>query len=282
MKGKPLSTPPLPPQIRRVVTQGFNLPRPRSLAILPPEILDKILEQIPTDGPVRRVLTACALVATWWVGPSQRRLFSSVTIHRHNYQRWMDGIVFSGPKIHLLEHVRSLWHARSLDLKLKHRMRDLPQDSGKYLSALPNLHSLTLYNTKVEHISEEGFRTCFSLFRGTLTQLSLADFATSFSAFVALVDYFPNLRTLLLQSFTLEPDEGPVPSLSRPLRGRIHVHQVSCLEFYNRFAKLDLEYEELVINPSLTSLGIAFLESALQISAGTVKCLKLSASLACK
>lgn len=163
---------------------------------------------------------ACALVATWWTGPSQRRLFSSVSVRGCTYQRWMNSVVLPGPKVHLLEHVRSLWHSGRAGLKPKHRMQDLPQDSGEYLSALRNLHSLTLAHTRVERIDEEGFRACFSSFRGTLTCLSLESFATSFGAFVTLVDYFPNITTLRLHSFVLEPDQGPVPILSRPLRGK--------------------------------------------------------------
>lgn len=180
---------------------------------LPPETLDKIFEHIPTNGKGRQTLTACALVATWWVGPSQRRLFSSVSIYERNYKRWMESVVLSGPNAHLLGYARSLWHCHVLDPMADHKypMRDLPQDSGKYLSTLCNIHSLTLFNARVEHISEDLFHTCFSAFRGTLTYLSLESFATSFSAFVILVDYFPNITTLRFTSFALGPDEGPVP-----------------------------------------------------------------------
>jgi len=126
-----------------------------------------------------------------------------------------------------------------------------------------------------------NFHTCFSTFRGTLTYLSLENFSTSFSAFVTLVDYFPNIRTLQLHSFVLEPDEGPVPSLSRPLRGRLHIEYVlpDRLEFFNKFAKLELEYEELRVD-SLDA-GTEFLESALQISTNTIKYLKLATELRC-
>ena len=280
---RPPPTPPILPQIRPAITQGSSRPRPRTSANLLPEILDRILGHIAsTNRPGRRDLIACALVATWWVGPSQRHLFSSVALTADNYQRWMNGVVLSGAKVRLLNHVRSLWHTRSLNPQLKHRMQDLPRDAGKYLSAMHNLRSLTFYNARIEHINEEGFRTCFSAFHGTLTHLSLQHFHTSFSAFVALVDYFPNLRSLQLHTFTLRPDEGPVPTLSRPLRGRIHIRQVDCLEFYNRFVKLDQEYEELEIAPSSFSLGTSFLESALRISPSTVKYLKLIAPPRCE
>ena len=164
-------------------------------------------------------------------------------------------------------------------------MRDLPRDSGEYLSALRNLHSLRFYNTFVGHISGEQFHTCFSAFRETLTHLTLEAFAISFSAFVTLVDYFPNIATLDLGSFVLEPDEGSVPPLSRPLRGKVHIYypRSDSLEFLNRFAKLDLEYEELVIETNLWILTeIEFVESALQISASTVKFLRLAADPECE
>ena len=253
---------------------------------LPPEILDNILEHIFGSDEGRSTLIACALVATWWVGSSQRRLFSSVSIDEGNYQRWMSGVVIPGPKAHLLGYVRSLWHYRRVDFRITYRMRDLPQDSGKYLSALRNINSLTLSRIRVEHISGEGFRTCFSAFHETLTYLSLETFAASFSAFVALVGYFPNIRTLQLRLFELEPDEGQVPTLSQPLRGKVYVQcaQDNSLEFYNLFAKLDQEYEELAIDTSSlsTSAKTGFLASALQISTTTVKFLGLTDEFRCE
>lgn len=241
--------------------------------------MDKILEHISTDyRDGRKTLLACALVATWWAGPSQRRLFSSVLVGPYNYQRWMDGVVLPRPKVHLLEHIRSLGHSRSTDTKLKYRMRDLPRDSGQYLSALHNLRSLSLHNTKIERIREVGFRACFSAFRETLTYLALESLATSFNAFVMLVDYFPNITTLQFHVFDLEPDEGPVPTLSRPLRGKVQIRaELGCLEFLDRFAKLDLEYEKLVIFPSFICLEERLMKSAFQISASTVKFLRLAA-----
>ena len=260
--------------------QGSNPLDANATVPLPPEVLDKILDHIPTDGYGRRTLIACALVATWWSGPSQRRLFSSVEIHEENYERWMKGVVLSKSKANLLEHVHSLRHSRDLG----YRMRHLPRDSGKYLPALRNLHTLALCDTRVESISEAKFRTCFSAFRETLTYLSLDNFTTSFGAFVTLVDYFPNITTLRLHLLALKPDKGPVPSLSRPLRGKLHIREVhaDCLEFLDRFAELDQEYEELVINTPLLFVETKFMVSALQISTSTVKFLRLAAELQCE
>ena len=165
-----------------------------------------------------------------------------------------------------------------------YRIQDHAQDSGEYLLVMPNLRSLTLHNTRVEYASEDEFRTCFSAFRETLTYLSLETFATSFSAFVTVVDYFPNITTLQLCSFELEPDKRPVPRLSRPFRGKVHVYaQDNFSEFLDRFAKLNLDYEKLVINtPFSVFPETKFVENALQISTGTIKFLKLTAELRCE
>jgi len=159
-------------------------------------------------------------------------------------------------------------------------MRNLPKYSGEYLSALNDIHTLELFEIKIQQISEREFHTCFSAFRETLTHLALEFFDTSFSAFAALVDYFPNMTTLWLGSFDVKPDEGPVPSLSRPLRGRISLGCASsrCAEFFDRLAKLDPEYEELVFE-SGRRVETQLAESFLRLCANTVKYLRLTAKL---
>ena len=263
-------------------SKGSNPLRPNPSVILPPEILDKVLENALVNRSDKRTLFTCALVATWWTGPSQRRLFSSVAISEDNYKRWMNGVVLSKSKVRLSEYVQSLVHHGFL--RDDYRTLGLPQDSGEYLSALRNLRSLTLTEIRVQYFSEEEFRTGFSAFRESLTYLFLDNFSTSFSAFVALVGYFPNITTLRLDLFEMEPDEGPVPSLSRPLRGKlqfIDIHNPD-LEFYGRFSNLDLEYEELVIGCSSRCPAMGILERALRISPSTVKFLTLPAGTTCR
>ena len=244
---------------------------------LPPETVDKILGHVPVDEDWRRTLMACSLVATCWTRPSQRHLFRWVDVHDGNYEWWMSGVAFSGPGAHLLGYVRSLRHHRGWGTGIQ----GPAQDFGENLSGLRNLHSLTLSNIEVEHISDGELHTCFSAFRETLTSLSLDTFAMSFRAFVTLVDYFPNITTLRLHSFGLEPNGEPAQSLSRPLRGKVRVRvQADFPEFINRFTKLDLEYDELVIHGYLpASARMEMVGSALQISPSTVKLLRLNLQL---
>ena len=77
----------------------------------------------------------------------------------------------------------------------------------------------------------------------------------------------------------LELDEGQVPSLSRPLRGKLRLRDLDAnfLGFFNRFIELDMEYEELVIGSSSLYLTEAkLLESALQICTNTVRSVGLT------
>jgi len=151
-------------------------------------------------------------------------------------------------------------------------MQCLQKDSGEYFSALYNIRSLELAGVK---INRAEFGICFSAFRETLTSLNLAILTMSFGTFVALVDYFPNIVTLQLSPSILEPDEGSVPPLSRPLRGKLQVdHALVCSELIDRFATLDLEYEELVIS-SWSCLSTRAMQSSLQLSPDTVKYLRL-------
>ena len=158
-----------------------------------------------------------------------------------------------------------------------------PRVPVKLLSDLRNVHHLTLTRVEVELIDENRFPTCFSAFRETLTYLSIDHFLASFNAFVTLVDYFPNITTLRLLSFIPRPNEGPVPLLSRPLRGKFYVEdQNSYPEFFSRFTQLDLEYEELLLASLGHSMKPEFLESALQTGTRTVKILRITADPHCE
>ncbi|KAF9780738.1 hypothetical protein BJ322DRAFT_278963 [Thelephora terrestris] len=193
----------------------------------------------------------------------------------------MNGPVLSASKTHLLQYVCSFFYFRTAGKWTGSPMKDFLKDYGPYLSALRCLRSLTLYTVDIHHVDEEALHTCFSAFRETLTELTLGTFVTTFSMFVTLVDYFPNITALRLSLPSLVPSEGPVPLLSRPLRGKISLRypvQTNSREFADELAKLDLEYDELAVK-SHSSVSPELFESQLQISASTVKSLKLAFAL---
>jgi hypothetical protein len=179
----------------------------------------------------------------------------------------------------LLRHVRLL--SLSSGGETKFSMQNLARNSGGYLAALHNLCSLTLIDIGIVPIGEEAFHTCFSAFRESLTELSLEHFDTSFSTFVTLVGYFPNISTLQLELSALDPYEGPVPPLSQPLRGEIYIRYTNpnWQEFLSQFSKLNSEYDRIVVDFSLLVVGAEALESALQLDTSGLKCLRLEARL---
>ena len=187
----------------------------------------------------------------------------------------MDGVVLSGSKTRLLKYVRLLRYRYFPSNPHIHPIQNLLKGFGAYLSALHNIRNLELDNISFERINAEELRTCFSAFRETLTDLTLALFATSFDVFVTLIGYLPNITALRLGPFVVKPDEGPVPQLSRTLRGKIHLFgsYLGCAEFFNRLAKLNPEYEELGLE---NDVGRGLLNSILQLSANTVKYLRLA------
>lgn len=156
-------------------------------------------------------------------------------------------------------------------------MRDLPQDAGEYLSALRNIRNLSLCDFTIEYIGEEVFHTCFSVFRETLSQLSLFRVAMSLNMFVTLVGYFPNITRLRLGPSKLQLDEGPVPSLPQPLRGEICLYNIDfdSRRFIDRMAGLDMKYDTLIVKSSYS----AALVSILQLSPNTIKYLSLEIAL---
>ena len=267
-------SPPFTTDLTKNSPQGYSSPKPEASAILPPEILDKILEYVPADWKCRRILIACALVATWWTGPSQRRLFASISINDKNYQRWMNGVVLSASKTRLLRYVRSFTHSGCKPV------RNLLKDCGEFLPALRNIHRLVLLKINIEHLGDEELHAYFSAFRETLTTLVLQFSTTSFSTFVALVNYFPNITSLRVGRLALKLDEGPVPTLSKSFGGKIWVHcsVPSGCELLDRLAMLDLEYDELIVETS-NDVTTDVLESVLRVSAGTVRYLRLTAPL---
>ena len=131
MMGKQLSCPLFPPPHRE------------------PEILNKILGQIPANRGGIQTLIACALVVASWTRSSQRCLFSLAEFHDGICEQRMRSIVFSGSKTRL-EHVLLLRHSRGLN----YRIPDLPRDSRSHFSAP---YSLMLSIIGVENVSE-GFR----------------------------------------------------------------------------------------------------------------------------
>ena len=108
-----------------------------------------------------------------------------------------------------------------------------------------------------------------------LSPLILVAVSLPWRSFIALVDYFPNLRNLELLSLSFEDGNINSPPLSRPLRGKLHFYlseEEYLIALSNWFAGLEVEYEELVVDVGYVS-G-TYSQRIVAACQKTLKCLK--------
>lgn len=207
---------------------------------VPPELLDEILGHLPSDE--GRSLRSCSLVCKSWLDPSRRLLFTHVRLRQDNYKRWLNKI--SPTNTGVLSHVHSLtYFLRGIgapDSRSFYVFRD-------YFPAFSQLRTLTFCHLDIEPTIPQHLHL-FSAFKHSLSALSLGGVSIPWSAFVALVGYFPNLRSLNLLATSFQVANKPGPHICHPGRGKLFVDLITrvAADFpYNRLAELRPEYEEL-------------------------------------
>ena len=85
----------------------------------------------------------------------------------------------------------------------------------------------------------------------SLSSLALSVVSLQWRSFIAIIDYFPNLRNLELQCLSFKDENRNLPPLSRPLRGTLSFYlseEKNLAAFFDWFARLEVEYEELVVD----------------------------------
>ncbi|KAF9645186.1 hypothetical protein BDM02DRAFT_3189917 [Thelephora ganbajun] len=201
---------------------------------LPEELLDEIFSHLsPYD---RRSLQNCSLVAKPWLQPSRRLLFARIFIGSTTYQSWLNNV--SPTNNGLLRHVRSLAYIVEGDGCGFSLLRD-------YLPSFFRLQRLAFSFTKIGPTIYNHLEW-FSAFQRTLSSLSLSLVSITWSAFVALVGYFPNLRDLNIFKTLFQVDDPAVPPPPHALRGRLSITSTNGIGFpVDRLCGLKLEYEEL-------------------------------------
>ncbi|KAF9645588.1 hypothetical protein BDM02DRAFT_3119996 [Thelephora ganbajun] len=201
---------------------------------LPEELLDEIFGHLPPDD--RRSLQNCSLVSKSWLQPSRRLLFARIIIESTTYQSWLDKI--SPTNTGLLCHVRSLTYFIGGDDCGVSLLRD-------YLPSFFQLQQLSFCFTNIEPTIYEHLEW-FSAFQHTLSRLYFAHVLITWSAFVALIGYFPNLRDLNIFRSSFQVDDLPVPPPPHALRGKLSITFRDMIGFpVDRLVGLKLEYEEL-------------------------------------
>jgi len=249
---------------------------------LPQELLDEILDYLPSDGRQgRRSLRNYSLVAKSWVNPSQRRLFKTVEIWEKDLQSWLDSIPPANEW--LLQHVRSLSYiadagARRNSFPAPGYRIDVLRD---YLPSFQQLRHLSLSSmhlpSDIPHRVE-----IFSAFRHTLLRLSFYYCRTTFAALVALINYFPNVNRLDLGRPLYSMDDEPAAPLSRPLIPKLHISDCyeDGLDLLDQLSGHGLVLDEVVVSyvsqHHLHTLGPRIVD----VLGANIKCLRVLPSLA--
>ncbi|KAF9645195.1 hypothetical protein BDM02DRAFT_687955 [Thelephora ganbajun] len=201
---------------------------------LPEELLDEIFGHLPPDD--RQSLQNCSLVAKSWLQPSRRLLFARIFIRPATYQSWLDNI--SPTNTGLLRHARSLKYLVGGGGCGVSLLRD-------HLPSFFQLQQLAFSFTNIEPTICDHLEW-LSAFQHTLSSLSLTQVSITWSAFVALIGYFPNLRDLHLSEMSLQVDDRPIPPLPHALRGRLSITFWDVMGLpVDRLVGLKLEYEGL-------------------------------------
>ena len=164
---------------------------------------------------------------------------------------WLDNISPSNTK--LLCHVRSfcfsgfdIWDR---DLDPLSKFTDI-EDLYVYFPSFCQLRTIDLCNIYISSDLPEQIEM-FSPCQQVLSSLILVTISLPWCSFIALIDYFPNLRKLELRNLSFEDDNINPPPLSRPLRGKLNFdicEEEYLIPFSNWFTGLEVEYEELVID----------------------------------
>lgn len=234
---------------------------------LPLELIDEIIRYLVHDV---RSLYRCSLVAKPWVHLCRKWLFQEVLLTRKTHQLWLDRI--SPRDIELLRNVRSFTYVS--DPSVSNGITPYRIDSlYRYMYALGRLKSLGLSSMFLGPEVPQQIEL-FSAFQHTLTSLFLAGCYVTSNALITIINYFPGLTDLELQSLTYEAYGLPAPPLSRPLRGKLLIRECTtqCWALFNKLSNPPPELDELCLSSVQMSF---FYDCILGAHGGSVKRLML-------
>ena len=235
---------------------------------LPQELVEEIIGHLPPDD--EESLRNCSVVAKSWVRPSQKRLFEAVRITPQNLQPWLDTI--SPTNLELLRHVRQLSYSGYPKGALEpvHRaLRDY----------LPSLTQLRDFNFFYSHIlSPPQQIALFSAFQHTLSISRLESCHVTTNGFVTLINHFPNLSYLRIQTINHIREDEPATPLSRTIFKKLFVFVclADTVVLLTELSNLGLCFEEVDMSNFLPkSTWPNFSKRIVELFGESAKCLRI-------
>ena len=237
---------------------------------LPQELIDEIIGFLPLD---RNLLSNCSLVAEPWRDISQKRLFRSIKTGPRNLRWWLDDI--SRKNIKLLGYVRELTCFME-ELFTMQQIEPAHDTLQGHSPLLPQLKHFTLWYTDVQSLS---WTRLISDFKYSLFTITLFHCTVSNVALVALINYFPNLKSLYLEDLSYTNSHESTSLSSRTFLEKLYVRDYigSSLDLLKELSELGLCSEEVALsvsalpdNPSTT-----FVNRVVRAFGASVKFLRL-------
>ena len=199
-------------------------------------------------------LENCSLVAKSWEDPSRKRLFKYIQTPPGSLETWLERIS-QGRNGTLLEHVYRLTCNDEFSWTLLYPDQPESHDAfrGHYRS-LRRLRHLKLCTADID-TSLQVTESVFSVFRNTLSCITLLSCGVSKSLIPTLVNCLPNLQYLCLKDVDFidsDSDEESTLSISRSPLKRLSIGEqsVESLGFLSRLWELELRFDEIILLPS--------------------------------
>ena len=243
-------------------------------------LFNEILSHMNID-----TLKKCSVVEKSWTEPCQLRLFESVGV----------GVGVSSGRFRSLQGYISKKRDALLPCARKLTWEGLFEEPEQIEPAEPSdLRDFLRIFTRLEHFqlksSHIPFRPCelepFSVFKDTLSCITLLDCHVSERALLAFTDYFTNLDHLYLSTPIRTVDIGSGGPSYSPRRLRkltispgVYIH---LLDLLYGLSQLGLSFDEVVIRKNSWQLGCGwetFADNALDAIGADVKYLRLDSTL---
>ena len=230
---------------------------------LPQEIFYQIISYLSLDD--KESLRNCSLVARSWRRASQRRLFESAKIPLGNLGSWLRGSVYGLSR-----------YTRQLTCYKEKVVTPWPTEESLGILSEFQLEHLTLCSAIVLFPLQID---SFSVFKQSLSSMTLSGCDVKKSVLVSLIEYFPKLERLCLEELFCSSryEENPL-SLSRdPLKKlRINKGPGESLELLQELSEMGLRSDEVALGPSFPShVQAAFTDCLIHAFGASAKCLRL-------
>ena len=209
---------------------------------LPQELIEDVINFLSDDHPT---LKTCSLVATTWLSRSRYHLFNRVTLNSKRAERWCSTIRPGPDGASYLVRTLTLRQAREhrwLETKFLDRI-------SPHFSSFQYVENLSIAWLDLGDFQPGSLALHFVQYGSSLRSLRLSYLSADYSALMAFLQLFPNLKDLMIHTPDLCDDDPPL-RMSRtppPFHGALTLlsFESTSSPFVSHLAGLDLRFSSI-------------------------------------